>query len=190
MSYVDLERIEFAIKEIIKAIGEDPSKPNLKDTPRRVAKACLEFFDTSKRLENYRDSQIFNNYMNIDSANGSNTIIIKDIPIYSVCEHHLLPFHGVANLAYTLGNDKKTIGFSKICDLVSIYSKKLQLQERLTVQIAESIVKNIQPKGVFVTLKCEHLCVTMRNTYNSSSRIITNATRGNIEYNEIVNFIY
>lgn len=186
MVEIDRNRIECAVKEILIAIGEDPDKGYTKNTPKRVADMYVEFFENSK----HDNSHMFKNSITLNSSmNGNEVIIVKGIPIYSMCEHHFLPFHGYANIAYIPGKNKNIIGFSKIYDIFYSYSRKLQLQEKLTIQIAESFLSNIKPAGVFVSLNCEHLCVTMRNVSNAKSKIITNVTRGNMQYNEIVDIV-
>ena len=163
-------RIEHAVKEILLAIGEDPGREGLRDTPKRVARMYEEIFagigkDAGKELH-----VVYN-------EEHDEMVVLKDIPFYSMCEHHLLPFTGRAHVAYIPENNK-IVGLSKLARLVDIVSKKPQLQERLTSQIADIIMKTLKPKGALVIVQAEHLCMTMRGIKKPGSKMITSAVRG------------
>jgi GTP cyclohydrolase I len=166
---VDEERIVAAMREIIVAIGEDPERPDLLDTPRRIARMYQELFAgihfdpcriLSESLEESHDEMV----------------IIKDIPFYSLCEHHFLPFYGVAHVGYVPKG--RVVGISKLARVVDAFAKRPQVQERLTSQVADSIQKCLQPDGVAVVIEAEHLCMTMRGIKKPGSRVVTSAVRG------------
>lgn len=167
---MDKERIEKAVREFLLAIGEDPDREGLVETPERVARMCGEIFeglddDPKKYLK------IFN------EDNNDEIVIVRDIPFYSVCEHHLVPFFGKAHVAYIPG-DGRVIGLSKLARIVGSYAKRPQLQERLTAQVADFLYDSLKPKGVAVVLEAEHLCMTMRGARASGSQTRTSALRG------------
>lgn len=167
--FLDFERIEKAVKDILIAIGEDPDREGLVETPKRVAAMYGEIFsgiedDPKKHLKMFSES-------------GQEMVVVKDIPLYSMCEHHLLPFVGKAHIAY-IPQDGKVIGLSKLARIVSVFSKRPQLQERLTTQIADFINENMNLLGVAVVIEAEHLCMTMRGAKASGSKTITSALRG------------
>ena len=167
---IDTKRIEQAVATIIDAIGEDPHREGLVGTPERIAEMYAEVFmgmDVDPRKE-----------MEISFDEGHDEmIILKDIPFYSMCEHHFLPFYGVAHIGYIPAGGR-VIGASKFARVVEILSKRPQLQERLTSQIADTIVEAAQPLGVAVVLQAEHMCMTMRGIKKPGCNIITSATRG------------
>jgi GTP cyclohydrolase I len=167
---MDKKKIENAIKAILEAIGEDPSRHDLKDTPQRVAEMYEEIFsgvhqDPKKELEVVLDQK------------HNEIILLKGIPLYSVCEHHLLPFIGRAHVAYIPKGGRVT-GLSKIARVVDVLAKRLQVQERLTSQIAEIIMSKLKPLGVMVVLEAEHLCMSMRGVKKPGTMTVTSAVRG------------
>lgn len=170
------EKIKKAVKLILEAIGEDINREGLKNTPQRVADMYEEIFSGIKQNP-YDYIKVFN------SEEHDEMIILKDIPFFSICEHHILPFFGKAHIAYIPKNNK-LIGLSKLARIVDIYSKRLQLQERLTTQIADILVKAIDPLGVLVILEAEHLCTTMRGVKKPGSLMVTSAIRGVFRKNE------
>ena len=165
----DRERIEKAVREILIAIGEDPDREGLKDTPRRVAKAYEEI------LSGYNDS--VEKHLVLFTEKYDEMIIVRDIPIYSLCEHHMLPFFGKAHVAYIPGNEKVT-GLSKLARIVDVYAKRLQLQERMTEQIADAIMEKLGAKGVMVVIEAQHLCMIMRGVKKTGSYTVTSAVKG------------
>ena len=165
----DKERIEKAVREILIAIGEDPDREGLKDTPKRVAKMYEEV------LAGYNDSP--ENHLVLFTEKYDEMIIVKDIPIYSMCEHHMLPFFGKAHVAYIPGDNKVT-GLSKLARIVDVYAKRLQLQERMTEQIADAIMEKLNAKGVMVVIEAQHLCMIMRGVKKPGSYTVTSAVKG------------
>jgi GTP cyclohydrolase I len=170
-SKIDTERAKSAVRELLYAIGEDPDRDGLRDTPERVARALAEnfgglFLDPKEILSTTFDLE------------HKELIIVKDIELYSHCEHHLAPFFGVAHVGYIPGEDGKITGLSKLARLVDLFARRAQVQERLTSQIADSIVEHLNPLGVIVILECEHLCISMRGIKKSNSRTTTSAVRG------------
>lgn len=167
---MDLPRIERAIREILLAIGEDPDREGLQETPHRVARMYGEIF--AGLHQKVEDSiKVFH------EADHDEMIMVGDIPFYSMCEHHLLPFIGKAHVVY-IPQGGRIIGLSKIARIVDVMSKKPQLQERLTSQIADTIVKAVAPMGVAVVVEAEHLCMTMRGIKKPGSMTVTSALRG------------
>jgi len=168
---MDKERIENAVREILLAIGEDPDREGLIDTPKRLARMYEEVFsglqeDPEKHLEiNFRDEKF------------DELVLIKDIPFYSMCEHHLVPFFGKAHVAYIPKNGRLT-GLSKLARVVETVAKRPQLQERITATVADIIMKNLDPCGVIVVIEAEHMCMTMRGVNKPGSKTITSAVRG------------
>lgn len=167
---MDKKKIENAVFNILEAIGEDPNREGLKETPKRVANMYEELFSGYT-------TDTFNVMKTFTDENHDEMIIVKDIPFYSICEHHLLPMFGTANLAYIPNNNVIT-GLSKLVRIVDIISKKLQLQERITTQIANEIMTSLKPKGVFIILKAEHLCMSMRGIKKPGAITITSCMRG------------
>mgnify|MGYP000890872196 CR=1 FL=1 len=169
-AFVDLDRIERAVHEILLAIGEDPEREGLIETPKRVARMYDELF--SGLHVNVLDViKVFH------EKDHDEMILVGDIPFYSMCEHHLLPFIGRAHVVY-IPRDGRIVGLSKIARIVDLMSKKPQLQERLTSQIADTLVTAVQPMGVAVVVEAEHLCMTMRGIRKPGSLAVTSALRG------------
>lgn len=167
---MDIPRIEKAVREILIAIGEDPDREGLVETPCRVARMYGEIFaGLHTRVEDH--FRVFN------ESDNDEMILVGDIPFYSMCEHHLLPFIGRAHVVYIPANGR-ILGLSKIARIVDIMSRKPQLQERLTSQIADTIVRAVDPMGVAVVVEAEHLCMTMRGIKKPGSMTVTSALRG------------
>lgn len=167
---MDKQRIENAVREILAAIGEDPDREGLQETPKRVANMYAEIF-AGLEEDPKRHLKIFN------ESNNDEMVVVRDIPMYSMCEHHLLPFVGKAHIAY-IPSDGKVIGLSKLARIVDSFSKKPQLQERLTSQIADFLEENLSPKGIAVVIEAEHLCMTMRGARAAGAKTQTSALRG------------
>lgn len=167
---MDLPKIEHAVREILEAIGEDPDREGLQETPQRVARMYAEVFaglhrDISKDIKTFH------------GEGNDEMILIGDIPFYSMCEHHLLPFHGKAHVVY-IPKDGKIFGLSKVARIVDTLSRKPQLQEKLTSEIADAIEKAVDARSVCVVLEAEHLCMTMRGIRKPGSKTVTSAMRG------------
>lgn len=167
----DHERAEKAVRELLLAIGENPDREGLAKTPERVARAMAENF--RGLFQEPRD--IFTTTFDIGHEE---LVIVRDIEVYSHCEHHLTPFHGLAHVGYIPGPSGKVTGLSKLARLVDVFAKRPQVQERLTTQIADAIMEHIEPGGVIVIIDCEHLCMSMRGVQKSQARTITSAVRG------------
>jgi GTP cyclohydrolase I len=165
------ERAEAAIRELLYAIGEDPDRDGLRDTPARVARAYREMFAGL-----YTEPESVLNTM--FDEDHDEMVIVKEIPLYSTCEHHLVSFHGVAHVGYIPGKDGRVTGLSKIARLVDLYAKRPQVQERLTSQIADALVKKLDPRGVIVVVEAEHLCMAMRGVRKPGAVTTTSAVRG------------
>jgi GTP cyclohydrolase I len=173
---IDRAKIEKAVASIIEAIGEDPKREGLVGTPRRIAEMYAEVFGGI-----YEDP---GEELRVGFEEGhQEMVILKDIPFYSMCEHHFLPFHGLAHVGYIPSG--RVVGASKIGRVVEILAKRPQLQERLTTQIANTIVSVLEPKGVAVVIQAEHLCMTMRGVKKPGSNIITSAMRGLFQKNPL-----
>ncbi len=173
---VDLERIQRAMREIIEAVGEDPARDGLLGTPERVARMYAELF------EGLRTDPEALLSVGFDVAHDE-MVILKDIPFYSVCEHHFMPFHGVAAVGYI--PDGRVVGLSKLARLVDAYARRPQMQEQLTGQIADTLMEALAPDGVAVVIEAEHLCMTARGAKKPGSRMVTSATRGAFRKNEV-----
>ena len=173
---MDKKRIEKAVKEILSAVGEDINRRDIKDTPSRVADMYEEILGGSKANPEKELEVVF-------EKEHDEIILLKGIPLYSVCEYHLLPFIGRAHVAYIPANNRVT-GLSKIARVVDIFSKRLQVQERLTTDIAELIMKKLKPKGVLVVIEAEHLCMSMRGVKKPGVITVTSAVRGIFRKNE------
>jgi GTP cyclohydrolase I len=171
MRLFDQERAEAAVRELLHAIGEDPDRDGLRETPARVARAYREMFAGL-----YTDPDSVLNTM--FDEDHDELVLVKEIPLYSTCEHHLVSFHGVAHVGYIPGNDGRVTGLSKIARLVDLYSKRPQVQERLTSQIADALVKKLNPRGVIVVVEAEHLCMAMRGVRKPGAVTTTSAVRG------------
>ena len=166
---MDKKKIEKAIKDILVAIREDPSREGLIETPARVANMYEEIYGGIKKNP-AEELKIFS------EEEHDEIVLLKDIPLYSVCEHHMVPFHGKACIGYIPNG--KIVGLSKLARLVEVYSKRLQLQERLTSQVADSLMNIMKPLGVMVIIDAEHLCMSMRGIKKPSHSTITSAVRG------------
>ena len=167
---MDLPKIEHAVREILEAIGEDPDREGLQETPQRVARMYAEVFAGLHRDIN-KDIKVFH------GEGNDEMILIGDIPFYSMCEHHLLPFHGKAHVVY-IPREGKIFGLSKVARIVDTLSRKPQLQEKLTSEIADAIEKAVDARSVCVVLEAEHLCMTMRGIRKPGSKTVTSAMRG------------
>lgn len=167
---MDLQKIENAVRDILEAIGEDPNREGLQETPNRVARMYAEIF---AGLEDNpeRHLKIFN------ETDNEEMVIVRDIPMYSMCEHHLIPFMGKAHIAYIPKNGQ-VIGLSKLARIVDSFAKRPQLQERLTAQIADFLYEHLDPQGVAVVVEAQHLCMTMRGARAAGSETRTSALRG------------
>ncbi len=168
---VDHARAEAAVRELLLAVGEDPDRPGLRETPARVARAYAETFaglwqDPAEVLSTTFDED------------HDELVLVRDIPMYSTCEHHLVPFHGVAHIGYIPGSDGRVTGLSKLARLVEIYARRPQVQERMTSQIADALNEVLKPRGVLVVIEAEHLCMAMRGVRKPGSRTVTSAVRG------------
>ena len=172
-SEFDQARAEKAVKELLIAIGEDPNREGLKDTPARVARSLKENFTGLFQKPNDILETTFD-------IGHKELVIVKDIEVYSHCEHHLTPFHGIAHIGYIPGEKGKITGLSKLARLVDLYSRRPQVQERLTSQIADALVEGLDAAGVIVVIECEHLCMSMRGVKKSEARTITSAVRGHL----------
>ena len=170
-SAIDLPRIEAAVREILIAIGEDPTRDGLVKTPSRVARAMAEQFAGLRQ----RPSDVLTT---VFDADHDEMIIVKDIEVYSTCEHHLVPFHGVAHVGYIPNVKGEITGLSKIARVVDLFAKRPQVQERLTSQIADAMQEILDPRGVIVVVECEHLCMSMRGVRKPGARTVTSAVRG------------
>jgi GTP cyclohydrolase I len=168
---IDLDRIAAAVKEILAAIGEDPERDGLRDTPDRVARMYAEIFSG---LHEKADQHLKVTF----EAGHDEMVMVRDIPMYSACEHHLIPFIGRAHVAYIPGADGRITGLSKLARLVDAYAKRPQVQERLTGQIADEIERTLTPRGVLVVIEAEHLCMSMRGIRKPGSSTVTSAVRG------------
>jgi GTP cyclohydrolase IA len=168
---VDHARAAAAVRELLLAVGEDPDRPGLQDTPDRVARAYAEVFaglwqDPADVLATTFDED------------HDEMVLVKDIPMYSTCEHHLVPFHGVAHIGYIPGEDGRVTGLSKLARLVEVYARRPRVQERMTSQIADALAHVLQPRGVLVIIQAEHLCMAMRGIRKPGSSTVTSAVRG------------
>ncbi|MDO4887564.1 MAG: GTP cyclohydrolase I FolE [Actinomycetaceae bacterium] len=171
MGEYDEQGVQQAVRALLVAVGEDPDREGLVETPARLAKAYREMFsglqgDPSDVLDAQFD------------VGHQEMVLVKDIPMYSTCEHHLLPFHGVAHVAYIPGKNGYVTGLSKVARLVEGYASRPQIQERLTSQIAEALDKRLGARGVIVVIEAEHMCMSMRGVRKPGSRTVTSAVRG------------
>lgn len=168
---VDSERLEKAVREILYAIGEDPDRDGLLDTPARVARAYAEQFAGLGQ----RPEDVLTTVFDVDH---DEMVLVRDIEVYSTCEHHLVPFHGVAHVGYIPNEKGQVTGLSKLARLVDVYARRPQVQERMTSQIADALMSVLEPRGVIVVIECEHLCMTMRGVRKPGAKTITSAVRG------------
>ena len=169
----DAERVEAAIRELLIGIGENPDREGLAQTPARVAKSYAEIFGGLHQTAKDVLTTTF-------SLGHDELVVVRDIPIYSTCEHHLLPFHGVGHVGYIPGEDGKITGLSKIARVVDMYSRRPQVQERLTTQIADAMTDILGARGVIVVIECEHLCMSMRGIRKPGSTTLTSVVRGQL----------
>ncbi len=167
---MDIKRIEKAVREILLAVGEDPDREGLVETPARVARMYGEIFAGLH-------AHVEDHFTVFNEQDHDEMILVGDIPFYSMCEHHLLPFIGKAHVVY-IPSEGRILGLSKIARIVDIMSRKPQLQERLTSQIADTIVRAVHPQGVAVVVEAEHLCMTMRGVKKPGSMTVTSSLRG------------
>lgn len=174
---VDEERIRAAVTEILLAVGEDPDRDGLRDTPERVARMYAEIFSGLREDPAHHLEVTF-------EAGHDEMVMVRDIPMYSCCEHHLLPWVGVAHVAYIPNDDGRVTGLSKLARLVDGFARRPQVQERLTTQIADTLDVTLQPKGVMVVIEAEHLCMSMRGVRKPGAMTVTSAVRGLFRTNE------
>jgi GTP cyclohydrolase I len=170
---VDLDRAAAAVRELLIAVGEDPDREGLRQTPARVARAYAE---TVAGLDQ-RAEDVLGTTFAIDH---DELVLVRDIELYSTCEHHLVPFHGVAHVGYIPAKDGRVTGLSKIARLVEVFARRPQVQERLTSQVADALVTHLDVQGCLVVIECEHLCMSMRGVRKPGSRTITSAVRGQL----------
>jgi GTP cyclohydrolase IA len=167
----DLPRIERAVREILEAIGEDPGRDGLVDTPNRVARMYAEIFAGLREDPGRHLSVTF-------EAQHDEMVMVKDIDVFSVCEHHLVPWFGQAHVAYIPGDEGRITGLSKLARLVEGFARRPQVQERLTTQVADAVEKVLEPRGVLVVVEAEHLCMSMRGVRKPGAKTVTSAVRG------------
>jgi len=168
----DAPRIEKAVREILIAIGEDPDREGLRDTPARVARAYAEQFAGLRQRPEDVLTTVFD-------ADHDEMVLVRDIEVSSVCEHHLVPFYGVAHVGYIPNDKGQVTGLSKLARLIDVYARRPQLQERMTSQVADALMRVLEPRGVIVVIEAEHLCMTMRGVRKPGAKTITSAVRGN-----------
>ena len=174
MSRIDSAKIEQAIRMLLEGIGEDIEREGLLDTPARVARLYAEVCSGNDEDPTELFARSF-------GENHREMVLVKDIPFYSLCEHHLVPFFGMAHIAYLPGEEGRICGLSKLARLVDVFAKRLQVQERLTSQIADTLVEQLKPDGAIVVIEAEHLCMSMRGTKKPGTKTITSAVRGAFE---------
>ena len=168
---IDQDRVAAAVREILLAVGEDPDREGLKATPARVARAYTEIF---AGLHTDPDDVLQTTF----DENHDELVLVKDIPLYSVCEHHLVPWHGTAAVGYIPGEDGRITGLSKLARVVELYARRPQVQERLTSQVADAVMRKLSPHGVIVVVQAEHLCMAMRGVRKPGAMTVTSAVRG------------
>lgn len=169
----DHARAESAVRELLLAVGEDPDREGLRETPARVARAYAEIFaGLAMRPEDVLTTTF--------DIGHDEMVLVKDIEVYSTCEHHLVPFHGVAHVGYIPSSDGRITGLSKLARLVDVFAKRPQVQERLTTQVADALVAILQPRGAIVVIECEHLCMSMRGIRKPGAKTVTSAVRGQL----------
>lgn len=169
----DEKRAENAVRELLIAVGEDPDREGLLETPARVARAYKELF---VGLHQQPEDVLTTTF----DLGHDEMVLVKDIEIFSTCEHHLVPFHGVAHVGYIPSQDGKITGLSKLARLVDVYARRPQVQERLTTQIADSLMRILEPRGVIVVVECEHMCMSMRGIRKPGAKTLTSAVRGQL----------
>lgn len=168
---IDQPRIQAAVREILEAVGEDPDRDGLLETPARVARMYAEIF---AGIHDTPEKHLKTTF----EADHDEMVMVRDIPIYSACEHHLVPFIGKAHIAYIPGDDGRITGLSKLARLADVYARRPQVQERLTVQIADALERVLHPRGVLVVVQAEHLCMSMRGVRKAGTTTVTSAVRG------------
>lgn len=171
---MDLEKIEEGVRMILEGIGEDPNREGLQKTPSRVAKMYQEVFAGMNEDPSVHFETLFD-------EGHQEMVLVRDISFYSMCEHHLVPFFGKAHVAYIPGPDGRICGLSKLARLVEAYAKRPQVQERLTSQVADTLIEQLDPQGVLVVIEAEHMCMSMRGIKKPGSHTITSAVRGVFE---------
>ncbi|OCS82249.1 GTP cyclohydrolase I FolE [Caryophanon tenue] len=186
MTNVDLKKIEQAVKMILEAVGEDVNREGLQDTPKRVSKMYAEMFSGLQQDPREYFSTVFH-------EDHEEFVLVKDISFHSMCEHHLVPFYGKAHIAY-IPKDGKVAGLSKLGRCVETVARRPQLQERITSTVADTIMEMLEPKGVYVVIEAEHMCMTMRGLKKPGAKTVTSVARGvyeedNVKRQEIISFI-
>ncbi|MER5477225.1 GTP cyclohydrolase I FolE [Streptomyces sp. NPDC002734] len=169
----DEKRAENAVRELLLAVGEDPDREGLRETPARVARAYKEIFAGLRQEPQDVLTTTFD-------LGHDEMVLVKDIEVYSTCEHHLVPFRGVAHVGYIPSTTGKITGLSKLARLVDVYARRPQVQERMTTQIADSLMEILEPRGVIVVVECEHMCMSMRGIRKPGAKTITSAVRGQL----------
>ncbi|MCX5111170.1 GTP cyclohydrolase I FolE [Streptomyces sp. NBC_00378] len=169
----DEKRAEAAVRELLIAVGEDPDREGLRETPGRVARAYKEIF---AGLHQQPEDVLTTTF----DLGHDEMVLVKDIEVFSTCEHHLVPFRGVAHVGYIPATTGKITGLSKLARLVDVYARRPQVQERLTTQIAESLMEILEPRGVIVVIECEHMCMSMRGIRKPGAKTLTSAVRGQL----------
>ena len=172
---VDHARIEAAVREILLAVGEDPDRDGLLDTPGRVARSYAEMF-SGLRAD---PREVLGTTFDVEH---DEMVLVTDIAVYSICEHHLLPFHGMAHVAYIPGPHHRVAGLSKLARLVDVFARRPQVQERLTTQVADALMDHLDPRGVIVVIEAEHLCMSMRGVRKPGASTLTSAVRGQLRH--------
>ena len=167
----DHDRAAAAVRELLLAVGEDPDRPGLRDTPDRVARADRETFAGLYT----EPSDVLGTTF---EENHRELVLVRDIPIFSTCEHHLVPFHGHAHIGYIPGESGTVTGLSKLARVVDLYARRPQVQERLTTQVADALVDRLDPSAVIVVIECEHMCMAMRGIRKPGASTVTSAVRG------------
>ena len=169
----DADGVERAVRDLLVAIGEDPDRDGLRDTPARMARAYAEMF---RGLHMQPDEVLTTTF----DLGHDEMVLVKDIELYSTCEHHLVPFHGVAHIGYIPNANGRITGLSKLARLVDVFARRPQVQERLTTQVADSLVRILEPRGAIVVLEAEHLCMSMRGVRKPGAKTVTSAVRGSL----------
>lgn len=174
---VDRQKVEAAVRLLLEGIGEDINRPGLVGTPDRIARMCEEIFGGT-------DEEVAVHLSKTFPAKGNEIVLEKDIPLYSLCEHHLLPFYGKAHIAYV--PDGCVVGLSKLARTVDAYAKRAQIQEQLTAQVADALMEHLAPKGAMVVIEAEHMCMTMRGIKKPGTKTLTYVTRGCFENDPVL----
>jgi GTP cyclohydrolase I len=169
----DAVAAEKAVRDLLVAVGEDPDREGLADTPARVARAYEEIF---RGLHMTADEVLTTTF----DIGHDEMVLVRDIELYSTCEHHLVPFHGVAHIGYIPNENGRITGLSKLARLVDVFAKRPQVQERLTTQVADSLVRILEPRGAIVVMEAEHLCMSMRGVRKPGAKTVTSAVRGSL----------